>query len=616
MDRFEAEGPSAEAPAMAKNNVYSPLNPEKRETRIVRVHPGEEDETVCATLVVVSIPDTVSDRDWESKERPLYEAISYTWGATDRRQSMILNGWTMSLTASAVELLCRFRSRTETTDFWIDAISINQDDLAERASQVTMMGSIYETAVQTRIWQGDEDVDTEAALDICNKVASHFPPDPEDFAGGKDDEFKALIRDIELPYEDPAPKLDSILRRPWYTRVWVVQEAIFSQNPVVYLGVRSIPWVNILLAANWLNIHYPFRTRCQDALFVCDIMFLLVTIYRKKQRRHKRLTLYSLMLSTGKLFASERRDHVYALLSLAKASKRKRTRSLVVRYDAPINEVMAFAVKLAMYEAAHARSSQQNIATLLIGVPKNAALGPPWPSWLGFPEAMTGTSVTGPFLTRLYSAGTRYTIDMNLLKASMERPSADSLTLPMRGYTVDEVAEVLLIRFEDLEQCLLHLQLEDRLSQTKRWMEDLGAQIGHRFTSREDMVSFLSGDVHQDVDANDRHKILASDIREPLEPEGVWDRAVFMKAFQRVRQMCHGNQLFRTKRDRLGIGHANAEVGDQIVILCGVGSPFTVRRHGEEYQMVGRNFVRGIMNGEALDECEAAGRESEVFVLR
>ncbi|KAI4179181.1 MAG: hypothetical protein L6R41_007995, partial [Letrouitia leprolyta] len=51
--------------------------------------------------------------------------------------------------------------RPEPRSLWADAICIDQSNIAERSSQVTMMGAIYERALSVQIWLG-EDVDGDA----------------------------------------------------------------------------------------------------------------------------------------------------------------------------------------------------------------------------------------------------------------------------------------------------------------------------------------------------------------------------------------------------------------------------------------------------------------------
>jgi hypothetical protein len=55
---------------------------------------------------------------------------------------------------------------------WIDAISINQANVQERSSQVSMMGDIYGSAFCVRIWLGYATHDSYAAMRVLLKITS------------------------------------------------------------------------------------------------------------------------------------------------------------------------------------------------------------------------------------------------------------------------------------------------------------------------------------------------------------------------------------------------------------------------------------------------------------
>ena len=118
---------------------------------------------------------------------PPYDALSYTWGdhrapsfhtispgQSRRRLPIFCDGRVLFVTANLHEWLLRLRSMgyghptcngiVRQKYIWIDAVCINQGDLAERSSQVSMMGKIYKSANLVISWLGREDRDTEHAL--------------------------------------------------------------------------------------------------------------------------------------------------------------------------------------------------------------------------------------------------------------------------------------------------------------------------------------------------------------------------------------------------------------------------------------------------------------------
>jgi Heterokaryon incompatibility protein (HET) len=55
---------------------------------------------------------------------------------------------------------------------WVDAICINQNDVHERNSQVSLMRPIYKNAATVRVWPGEEADDSALAMDTIIKLAN------------------------------------------------------------------------------------------------------------------------------------------------------------------------------------------------------------------------------------------------------------------------------------------------------------------------------------------------------------------------------------------------------------------------------------------------------------
>ncbi|KAG9189094.1 hypothetical protein G6011_05962 [Alternaria panax] len=69
-----------------------------------------------------------------------YEAISYVWGDSTDRKTLLCNGSIVSTTRSLFEALQRFRYVDTTRTLWADVLYINQADTDKRTSQVTSVG--------------------------------------------------------------------------------------------------------------------------------------------------------------------------------------------------------------------------------------------------------------------------------------------------------------------------------------------------------------------------------------------------------------------------------------------------------------------------------------------
>jgi hypothetical protein len=82
------------------------------------------------------------------------------------------------ITENLFQLLYRFRRKDRDRVLWADTICINQADIAERGSQVTMMRDIYKSAWRTLVWLGLSSLLDDLAFrtldEICNSIHGHL----------------------------------------------------------------------------------------------------------------------------------------------------------------------------------------------------------------------------------------------------------------------------------------------------------------------------------------------------------------------------------------------------------------------------------------------------------
>jgi len=117
---------------------YTPLNPQSREIRLVRLHPGSRQVPLECDMILADL-----------ETAPTYDALSYTWGDSTRSQNIYLDGHQFPIGENLSSALRGLRLLEKEKIFWIDAISINQSDIAERNHQVAQMRHIYEQASTT-----------------------------------------------------------------------------------------------------------------------------------------------------------------------------------------------------------------------------------------------------------------------------------------------------------------------------------------------------------------------------------------------------------------------------------------------------------------------------------
>src|SRR5690242_4561884 len=84
---------------------------------------------------------------------PEYEALSYVWGDQNDLVTVYVHGHPTAITWNLYDALFNMR-QTQERILWADALCVNQKDLAERASQVLEMGSIYGQASTVVVYLG------------------------------------------------------------------------------------------------------------------------------------------------------------------------------------------------------------------------------------------------------------------------------------------------------------------------------------------------------------------------------------------------------------------------------------------------------------------------------
>lgn len=132
----QAERRRATFPLLSPGNIlsgrryleYSPLKHPKS-VRLLLLHPGEFSQLIACTI---------KEADLES--RSTYTALSYVWGDPALTVPALCNGCHVPVTRNLNAALRRMRHRTAIVSCWVDTLCINQSDIDERNSQVTLIG--------------------------------------------------------------------------------------------------------------------------------------------------------------------------------------------------------------------------------------------------------------------------------------------------------------------------------------------------------------------------------------------------------------------------------------------------------------------------------------------
>ena len=224
----------------SKNYVYSSLRSYAKAQLVIRVLvllPAEDQKEILrCELAEVSL-----------LENPKYEAISYCWEDPATTQVILCDGARLHLTMNLKMALRHLRQPKERRNLWADAVCINQTDLLERSEQVQIMKDIYSRAASVLVWLGEITPSSAMALSLVEGI------------------YKANT-DIMIASMQASPKysypqgfsqdqintgvfcLRELLRRPWFRRIWVVQEVAVANSVIVMCGQNSISWDHLILS--------------------------------------------------------------------------------------------------------------------------------------------------------------------------------------------------------------------------------------------------------------------------------------------------------------------------------------------------------------------------------
>lgn len=210
-----------------------------------------------------------------------YSALSYTWGSPTPARNIVIDSRLVEVgpnLEAALRTLHGYTQRLHGLKLWVDAICINQADEEEKAIQVKRMKDIYSNSAVTRIWLGESDEDTApffSFLGYCHdtivsaverdddSITDSFFGDPASGASvarpfpddvhGSDDSFELTpAQNRELVNLAVA----HILKKPYWTRAWIIQElAVSAPWAAIHCGPHILPWMHLANVVRYLYRH-------------------------------------------------------------------------------------------------------------------------------------------------------------------------------------------------------------------------------------------------------------------------------------------------------------------------------------------------------------------------
>ena len=285
---------------------YRPLGDES--IRLLILRPGETTDALQG--LIIEVPFETSNP---------YRAISYVWGTEKRNRSLTTPDGLIGLTASLCTALRCLRHRQHAVTVWADAICINQEDLEEKAQQIHLLPEIFQKASCTFAFVGDDDRSSSAIVTLMQIRAKdlygidsqdwpeHLPRIPSSWN-------ERLMPSRE---EETWTAIGEFFDRPWFRRVWIIQEAVAAQTLQVVCGKWVINWNDLLGATEAIDHEFRIANDELPSLEQKWEAFLTLAKHREWEARSTRWCLFSLLEVFRYAQSTLKRDHFFALLGFA-----------------------------------------------------------------------------------------------------------------------------------------------------------------------------------------------------------------------------------------------------------------------------------------------------------
>ncbi|OAL35033.1 hypothetical protein AYO20_05748 [Fonsecaea nubica] len=528
------------------------------------------------------------------------------------------------------------------TLLWVDQICIDQSNEIEKSVQVSLISTIYRAAAEVIVWLGgigyslfaDDFGSTVAriaharASPTAARIATHLSHG--NVAKAYREHQRHQDENGKMRYND-LHRLCALIRSPWFTRVWVLQEVVAARKITAFAGLH-VDWYTFSEAAQWI-IEGGFYILEHEGGLGHGFQFLHLV---QGLRLSNRIPLLYLLLMTRAMKATDPRDKVFATYSLASDCQTLRFR---IDYRESLSRVYG-GVALAILE--------RDRCLDFLSVPRPICTEqPPLPSWTPDWRQRGGVMVslalggsrlashTGQCLFRAsqmtLATPQAYHEDGILRIEGMYFDSISTLWEVYGSNLMDEDIVELANSAHDNEASLLS---SVRVFQS--WKSSTAGATKLEPSNEDKADIFLNvlsaGGAAKDLKEYRRlernfrtlslchrltHRFVARlPFRERLLRRILWilhHLAIYAGNWLDCQDFIPtvlvpsvGRRLGRTAKDYLALLSRGAEVDDQIFLVKGSKTPLVLRPvEGTEYwTFVGDCYVHGIMRGEAFEEAE------------
>jgi hypothetical protein len=524
---------------------------------------------------------------------------------------IILNATTKPVTKNLFDALTALRHESTSRMVWIDALCINQDDIEERGAQVQMMTQIYKSASKVLIWLGVWGPEVPHSLGLINMLSYAYSA-----TKGRNLEVVELKREmgnIGLPYSThPAwENLVLLWGRPWFSRVWVMQEAAMAQHAVFLIGDEEIEYKHMIDA----SVMIDQADWSQAAVAKRNMSIMMIENYRQheeddvEERRVRELksTLLIMLLAVRSRKTTDNRDRVFAVLGLA-------SDVISPKFPGGINLKPDYTLSTGeVYLQTAQRLIQHSKNLVVLGAAglntyQSAEVEglPSWvPDWSlqGAPHPLTQRSLNDRYAATPHSTCTSYFSGcgrelfieghiVDIVATSRPAPDAENAIAVLNSW-IDLARNNKPFELANSDEFMRTLIADQGLSGDGvgmfeklgfyEWLRIVMNANGHNISKE----ASRGGAVVDDMVAQVRF----------LRYEGLASEVISHRSF------------FITESGRMGVGGKETKDGDMVVLVKGAALTLVLRKANleqgdakEKWILIGESYVDGLVYGEGWDE--------------
>jgi hypothetical protein len=497
------------------------------------------------------------------------------------------------------------------------------------------MADIYKGALQTVIWLGPGDERTPRAFSQLNTILAQA--EAKLGTNGKIETTKKIGDGIDR--NDTAT--EAMLALDWWTRVWVVQEVVLSQEAVIVCGTNTMRWDSFARAietglANgiWEEIVLGF---VRDSTF--DHFRSLMSIGRSIARESIADQLLDLLVGLRNRNSSDPRDKIFAALGMINGHGNEI--GILPDYQSPVEDIYT-------RTAASILIAAENLDILGVCSTNqhgNSTLG--LSSWV--PDWSVTHFIPAPLKTAVissYKATGESKTSPKFLNGKILVVSGHIFdTISSLGDTMPDINDEPWGAIEDAPDDAGILEsLRDISHDFTIMYNNLVSLVPHlaifisweKFAAVNEQSMSTTGESHMEVywrtlcadQMPDGYDTAKSQFRvwydslSPIRSFMNWKMDYFSSLFKPIGFLAYirstwkeypafsalmGHvtlrRIARTKKGHLCLVPGSTQPGDEVWLFRGSKVPLVVRPdEGEHWKLVGEAFIHGIMNGEGYDD--------------